>query len=236
MAIELSEIAAGLPFAASIAMATGIGTLREGRRRTSLNEAIHELRRPLQTLALSLPEESEASGASGSALRMAASALDRLDREVNGEPAELVRERVRVRPMVAAAVARWNSRVTESGRALRLSWEAADPALWGEGEELARAVDNLISNGFEHGTGAVEILVAEERDRLRIAVRDGGPGRRRAESARIWGEIGRSGPRHGHGLRIVRRVAARHGGSFRLRRRRDGSEARLELPLAGGER
>jgi len=39
--------------------------------------------------------------------------------------------------------------------------------------------------------------------------------------------------RHGHGLRIVRRVAARHGGSFRLRRSPSGTEACLELPLSG---
>ena len=75
MAVELGEIAAGLPFAASIAMTTGIGALREGRRRTSLNEAIHELRRPLQALALALPDDSGAVPGSGSALRMAAGAL-----------------------------------------------------------------------------------------------------------------------------------------------------------------
>jgi hypothetical protein len=42
--------------------------------------------------------------------------------------------------------------------------------------------------------------------------------------------------RHGHGLRIVRRAAARHGGSFRLRRSADGGEALLDLPLTGGSR
>ena len=238
MAVELGEIAAGLPFAASIAMATGISTLREGRRRASLNEAIHELRRPLQALMLSLARESDEAEASGSALRMAATALERLEREVNGERLEPVERSVRVRLLVEAAVARWQPWAAESGRPLRLCWEAAEPVLRADGEELSGAVDNLISNGFEHGTGAVEIVVAEERDRLRIAVRDSGPSRRRAESARIWDGIGPSaaGRRHGHGLRIVRRVAARHGGGFRFRRCRDGSEARLELPLAGGER
>jgi len=238
MAVELGEIAAGLPFAASIAMTTGISALREGRRRTTLNEAIHELRRPLQALALSLPAEPEAARASGSALRMVAGALERLEREINGEAVAPVAELVEIGPLMEAALGRWRPRAAQTGRSLSLRLNGGRPVVWADAEELAQAVDNLISNGFEHGRGTVEIVVAEERDRLRIAVRDSGPRRRRAESARIWSGIGPSAtdPRHGHGLRVVRRVAARHGGSFRLRLRRHGSEARLELPMAGGER
>lgn len=227
MAVELGEIAAGLPFAASIAMTTGIGVLREGRRRTSLNEAMHELRRPLQALALSLPREADASC---SALQMAAGAVDRLEHEINGRPLEPVAERVSVRPMVEAALARWRPRAVASGRSLELRWNAAEPALWGYPEELARAVDNLISNGFEHGEGAVDVAVLESSGRLRIEVRDRGAGRAGPRPL----SLGRR--RHGHGLRIVRRTAARHGGSFRLRPAAVGTEATLELPLAGGAR
>ena len=42
--------------------------------------------------------------------------------------------------------------------------------------------------------------------------------------------------RHGHGLPVVRRVAAAHGGRFVLRRSEQGSLAVLELPLAADER
>jgi len=38
--------------------------------------------------------------------------------------------------------------------------------------------------------------------------------------------------RHGHGLRLVRRTAARHGGSFALHLGEQGTSAVLELPLA----
>lgn len=238
MAVELGEIAAGLPFAASIAMTTGIGALREGRRRTSLNEAIHELRRPLQALALALPDDSGATPASGSAMRMAAGALERLEREVNGEPPESVAERVEIRPLIETTVARWRPLAAPAGRSLRVSWRAAAPAIWADAEEIERAVDNLISNGFEHGRGIVEIVVAENRDRLRIAVRDGGTAGRRAGSRHMRAEIVPPAPRrrHGHGLRVVRRAVRRHGGSFHLRLSREGSEARLELPLSGGGR
>jgi two-component sensor histidine kinase len=39
--------------------------------------------------------------------------------------------------------------------------------------------------------------------------------------------------RHGHGLRLVRRIAARHEGTFALHRGELGTSAVLELPLAG---
>jgi signal transduction histidine kinase len=233
--VELAEIAAGLPFAASFAMATGIGALREGRRRSALNEAVHELRRPLQALALSLPPDPDSGAAAESALRMAVAAVERLDREINGEPVAGRTEAVSAGPLVEAALVRWRPRAALAGRSLRLTWKASEPVLPGSEEELAQALDNLLSNGFEHGCGPVEIEVREEPGRLRLSVRDGGPkdGRR---SRRRRDRDRRPRGRHGHGLRVVRRVAVRHGGSFRLRRSGAGTEARLDLPLAEGGR
>jgi signal transduction histidine kinase len=235
MPVELAEIAAGLPFAASFAMATGISALREGRRRSALNEAVHELRRPLQALAFSLPPGAGDGEAAESALRMTAAAVDRLDREINGEPAAASAEAVPIGPLVEAALARWQPRAAVAGRSLELAWAAVEPVLPGCEEDLVQALDNMISNGFEHGRGPVEIEVREEDGRLRLAVRDGGPKDRK----RSWPRRGpdrRPRGRHGHGLRIVRRVAARHGGGFRLRRIGAGTEARLDLPLAEGRR
>jgi nitrogen fixation/metabolism regulation signal transduction histidine kinase len=40
--------------------------------------------------------------------------------------------------------------------------------------------------------------------------------------------------RRGHGLPVVRRIAADHGGRFVLRRSEQGSLAMLELPLVAG--
>jgi signal transduction histidine kinase len=234
MQVELAEIAAGLPFAASFAMSTGISALRQGRRRSSLNEAMHELRRPLQTLALSLPADPCGSEAAGSALRMTVAALERLDLEINGGAAETAAVRVSVEPVIASAAARWRARAAADGRSLRVIWDAAEPICGGDGVELAQAVDNLLSNAFEHGRGAVEIGVREEAGFLRVAVRDegrrGGMSRRRSRSGRD--RLARR--RHGHGLKIVRRFAARSGGRFHLRCSAGGAEAQLDLPLAGG--
>src|SRR3954469_19252717 len=88
MAVELAEVAAGLPVAASFALAGGITSLREGRRRTLLNEALHELRRPLQILSLALPDSSPRAAHVESSLELATVALERLDREINGAALE----------------------------------------------------------------------------------------------------------------------------------------------------
>jgi signal transduction histidine kinase len=234
MPVELAQIAAGLPVAASLAMATGISAVREGRRRSSLNEAIHELRRPLQTLALSLPADGRRAEAMGSALEMAAAAVDRLDREINGVAAQATAQPVAVRPIVEFAIERWRGRAAAEGRSLQLSWNAGEPELRGDQVELAQAVDNLISNAFEHGAGGIAIDVRREGDSVRVEVRDGGSAAAVSKSARRRGRDRGAQWRHGHGLRIVRRAAARHGGSFRLRRSAHGSGARLVLPLAGG--
>jgi|SRR5215213_4539511 len=236
MHVELAEIAAGLPMAASLAMATGINAFREGRRRSSLNEAIHELRRPLQALALSLPADSRGAEAMGSALEMAAAAVDRLELEVNGGAAGTGAERVAIKPMVEAAIERWRGRAATEGRSLRLTWSAGEVELHGDAIELAQALDNLISNAFEHGAGEIAVDVRREGDFVRLEVRNGGGAEGAARRLRLRHRDRGSRRRHGHGLRIVRRVAARHDGSFRLRRSAAGTGARLLLPLAGGQR
>lgn len=238
MAIELAQIAAGFPLAASFAIAGGITALREGRRRTSLNEAVHELRRPLQVLALSLPADSAEGGAADSSLRLVAAAVDRLEREINGGGSLDASAPLALRPMVEAAVERWQVRARRSDRALVVRWLADDLFLHASEAELDQVLDNVISNAFEHGNGGVSVEVREDGGLLRVAVLDSGcavPRSPRESGGGLRARIsGRA--RHGHGLRIVRRVAAQHGGRFELCRSSQGTEARLELPIAAGAR
>jgi signal transduction histidine kinase len=233
MFLELAEVAAGLPMAASFAVAGGITTLREGRRRASLNEAMHELRRPLQVLALSLPSDSRRGEVCESSLQIATAALERLDREINGGPAAQEAQPVALRPVVEAVVGRWKLPAMLRGRRLRLFWEATDSHLFSSEIDLVQTLDNLISNAIEHGAGGVTIEVRESEENLCLAVCDGGGASGASPVRRLSGLRNRIGgrDRHGHGLRVVTRTARSHGGSFELRRLAERTEARVELPL-----
>jgi len=232
MALELAQLAASLPFAASLAVAGGIATLREGRRRSALNEAVHELRRPLQVLSLSLPSEADAAGSS---LRMAAAALERLELEINGEVLERPSAPFPLRPLVEAAVPRWRAQAGVGKLAVGLRWEAGDPWLFGDEVEVAQALDNMISNAIAHGGGEVGVEVREDGECLQLAVVDAGAGGDARRRRRTGLRTRVSGRRpHGHGLRVVERVAVSHGGGFELRRSSAGAKACLDLPLWRG--
>jgi signal transduction histidine kinase len=247
---DLGEVLAAWPFAASFAAAASARSVREVRRRTALNEALHELRRPLQALALSVPggpqgaqAVGEGAGSGGSAriestVWMAAAALERLECEINGEPLAPVRRPVASRLLAEAALARWRGAAARAGHSLELRWRAGDAVLVADEDEIARALDNLIVNAIEHGGPRIEVEARTVAGRLRIAVRDSGPRRGEVRRRPVGAAARLSGRRrHGHGLRLVRRIAAEHGGRFELRRSQTVTEALLELPLfVSGER
>jgi signal transduction histidine kinase len=238
LTLDLGGVAAAWPLGASLAAAAAARGLSAGRRRTALNEALHELRRPLQTLALAAPLGQAGSRSSvEDSLQLAATALERLEREINGEPTAPARAPVDVRPLLAAAASRWRPRVALGGGSLRVceGSAAGEAVVIGDRCLLAQALDNLLANAVEHGGPEIAVGTAREQGRLLITVSDRGPCRRRPGRRREGpGDLatrlaGRR--RRGHGLRIVRRIAAEHGGAFELRRGAQGSEAALELPL-----
>lgn len=255
--LPVADVVAAWPFAASLAAAATARTLWQGRRRTVLNEALHELRRPLQALALVAPEPGAATpDRLDASLRMATAALERLDREINGAAAPPVREVVPARPLVEAAVERWRPRARRCGSTLELRWRAAAATIGGDGAEIAQALDNLIVNAIEHGGRRIEVRATLGVGWLRLAVLDSGRGdapnggrayeqggaaepggardwRRRGPERLVARLSGRR--RHGHGLRVVRRTVTAHDGQFALRSSARGTEAVLELPLLSGE-
>jgi signal transduction histidine kinase len=227
--------------------ATLAAAVRDGRRRTVLNERLHELRRPLQALALMAPR-GDAPGAGDGPVEMAAAALAALEREINGEREAGSTAVVALRPLVEAGRRRWRGQAAMSGASLALRWDAGEAAVQGSRLELAAALDNLIANALEHGGGPIELAADLAGDRICLAVVDSGSGagrrsrqreavlkgrdpRRRRDARGPFGRFsGRA--RHGHGLRLVRRTAARHGGAFALHKGQRGTSAVLELPLA----
>jgi signal transduction histidine kinase len=229
MAVELAEVAAGLPVAASLALAGGITGFREGRRRSTLNEAIHELRRPLQVLSLSLPAEGPGTGPAESSLRLATVALDRLDREINRLPLEEVISEVSLAVLIDEAVRRWGAAASREGGSLEIAPHGEDTCVEGNRFDLAQALDNLLSNAIEHGGRQVRIGWRRHGAWVRVSVTDSGVPAGAGGKARRG--LRRGDRCRGHGLRVVGRIARRHGGAFTLCRASGGAEASLWLPL-----
>jgi signal transduction histidine kinase len=221
-----------------MAAAVAAQSLRAGRRRLALNEALHELRRPLQAVAFAVGRGSDGADAGQDSIELAAAALDRLDREINGGPSTPVWGAVDGAELIQSAVARWQARIRLADGSLEMRWNAGGALLRGDRHALGQALDNLIVNAIDHGGPTIVVAGRLREGRLRIAVVDSGraarPRSRRNSPvqaiARLSGQ-----QRHGHGLAVVRRVAADHGGSFALRHAEQGSLAVLELPLVGAE-
>jgi signal transduction histidine kinase len=229
----LRESVVALPLLAAGAT-LAFASLRAGRRRSALNQAVHELRRPLQVLALSGRPEHAAT------VRLAAAALERLDREINGGLAAGARTGVQVHDLVAASVRRWQARARLSETSLSLREAARVSTIEGDPAALGQALDNLVVNAIEHGGSRVVVETRSTRSWLRISVldsgRDGWAAPRAGSPAETIARLtGRR--RRGHGLNVVRGVVADHAGRFWLRTRPQGSAAVIELPLprCGGD-
>jgi hypothetical protein len=109
----------GLPLLGPMVMLVIGERLWAARRREALNRALHELRRPLQMLALS-----QAPPVAGSSpLELALAALAQLDREINGGSGEAPRV-VSCRELVGGAVGRWRARAAIAGGSIVMRWFA----------------------------------------------------------------------------------------------------------------
>jgi two-component system sensor histidine kinase FlrB len=221
-----------------MAAAVAAQTLRAGRRRSALNAALHELRRPLQAVALAVGPQLGSTADAGEPIELAAAALERLDREINGGPLVPTLGSVDAAALARSAVARWQARVRVAEGSLELRWNAGEARVSGDRSALAQALDNLIVNAIEHGGPTIVVAGRLLEGRLRLVVVDSGramrPRSRRNSPAQVIARLsGRH--HHGHGLGVVRRVAADHDGRFVLRRSERGSLAVLELPLAATE-
>ena len=135
--------------------------------------------------------------------------------------------------------------VEEAG--MRLDAQIApDLPLRGSPELLAQALTNLIDNalkyavpdGDDDGQAVIRLVAVRDGARVRISLRDHGPGIPEEERERVLGrfirlEHSRNRPGFGLGLSLVAAVARLHGGTFRLEDGAPGLVAVLDLPVAG---
>jgi signal transduction histidine kinase len=218
-------------------MLSSLEQARAGERRF-LADASHELRTPVTAL-LGNAEYAARHGADAEVLDELRHDAARLARLVD---ALLVLERagagagtaaaeaVTVGELVRAAAAQHDQRRVEVG-------ELPAAAVSGDRDALARTISNLVENGLVHGPpqGTVTIGASVVGSRVRIAVRDQGPGPDPAQHAqlfeRFWrGPEAAERPGSGLGLSIAAAIAQRHGATITI----DRAEFTLELPLAGG--
>ena len=107
----------------------------------------------------------------------------------------------------------------------------------GHPQTLKRCLGNLIDNAVKYG-GSATLIVEDTAARLRISVRDSGPGIPNGDLERVFepfhrleGSRSRSTGGTGLGLTIARNIAQAHGGELVLRNRPAGGlEAVLTLP------
>lgn len=223
MATIVDSPALFAPLALTFASAVVVGRARLGRRRQVLNRALHELRRPLQALALG-------SRAEDPHLRAAIEALGELDRAVNGgPPTGPAARRVEARELARDAVVRWREPALRRGRTVELRWRAPECPIDCEPATISRALDNLIANSLEHGSGPIVLEGTVRPGRVRLHVADAGA------PADAQPSRGARDPRRGHGTALVAAAAARHGGRFAACRGPAGASAVIELPLACGQ-
>ena len=194
-----------------------------------MNRALHELRRPLQALAL-LDDRVAPGSPPGAARRglieQAACALTELDGELNGAESQAARRLVSSREVVMAALERWRPATSESG-GIRVFWDAGPAPVAGDPVAMAQALDNLIANALEHGGPPLVVTGARVSGRLRLTLANGRSGDERRHA--------NGDPRRGHGVGIVRDFAESHAGRFALCETGSGCVAALELPIAEPE-
>jgi signal transduction histidine kinase len=211
---------AGWPLGVTLAAALVGDRVRKARRRAALNRALHELRRPLQALALAPAASVKAPAPAAAELALAA--LDDLDHEINGSPRALAPRPVACRALVEAAVERWRGPAAEARRSLELRWRAGAVMVMADPCRVSQALDNLLANAIEHGGLRVRVEAATGASRVRISV----------SNTVLPTPVHARRIRRGHGLRVVASIAAAHGGRFLVQHPAGVWVAVLELPLA----
>jgi two-component system, OmpR family, sensor kinase len=223
----------------------------ENRLRTFLADASHELRTPLASIrgyaelfrmgAASDPEEAARAmrRIEDEAARMGVLVEDLLTLARLDEIAEAPHHEVDLGALAEDAVS--DARVTAPDRAITLASGPGTTVL-GDAHQLRQVLANLMRNALVHtppGTG-IDVSVANGDRRVRVVVRDHGPGLPTDDAdalfERFWRaeggrERGRAGA--GLGLAIVAAIVDAHGGSVGAANAPDGGAMfSVELPAA----
>ena len=211
----------------------------ELRRRRALSGPLHELRGALAAIQLGLfalerrgagtlvADRIEALRTQAERAHLAVEDVDGI-RFARGRPAHRL-ELIDAGAVVKRRVAAWSGLAEVRRRIVELRWPIGPAIVRADEARIGQALDNLVVNALDHGSGVVRVTGALTERTMRIAVADQGPGigrsLREAMSSPWQG-------RHGHGLAVAARVAELHGGRLTATPGRLGSRVEIELPLA----
>jgi signal transduction histidine kinase len=222
--------------AALAALAAAVGLrASSGRRMALVAEAAHELRAPLGAALLGLHGlGADAAGARRVAaveleLRRAGLALADLDAAPHGRRAPQLAEPVDVGALLAEAIDAWRPLARAVGAELLHEPRSGRLVVSADRLRLSQAVGNLVLNALEHGAGTVRVGARATSSRVRIEVRDHGPGLTAPVAS--LSRAPHAGSR-GHGLAIAARVAEHHGGRVLAAPVSSGCCVVVELPRA----
>jgi two-component system sensor histidine kinase CpxA len=212
-----------------------------------VSSVTHELRSPLARLAVAveLARSGEDRNATLDRIQKEADRLNALVGELlqvtraEGDPAAMRREDVQLDELVreVAADCDLEARV----RKCRVAPGAGGP-VWvkGDPELLRRAVENVVRNAMRHAPveSPVEVTASADGGRVRVTVRDYGPGVPDEHLRtifqpffRVETDRGRSTGGAGLGLAIAQRAVELHHGSITARNATPGLLVEIDLPV-----
>ncbi|HVH98425.1 MAG TPA: response regulator [Enhygromyxa sp.] len=156
---------------------------------------------------------------------------------------KLRKQLVRVREVLDDALELATPGIVANGNLLEVECECGDARLFGDPVRLAQVIGNLLSNAVRYTDRGGHIRVsarADEREQVRIVVKDDGRGMPPALVSRVFEMFVQGdgdGGGLGIGLTLVQQLTQLHGGEVTARSDGPGrgSEFELRLPIAGSE-
>ncbi|WP_066259194.1 sensor histidine kinase [Hydrogenophaga flava] len=216
-------------------------------RRRFVDDASHQLRTPLTTLAtqVAYAQREADPAAQRQVLETIREQLDETIRQTNqmlslarADSAPPQRQPFDAVALAEALVRQWWGPAREQGVDLGLDAPDGPPPLQGEPDLLREALSNLLHNAIRHGGAGCHVTLVvrgEAGGAVQVTVVDDGPGLPPDELARAGERFfrGRGGalPGSGLGLAIVRTVAQRHGGQMRVAAGPNGRGLAVTLTL-----
>jgi signal transduction histidine kinase len=168
-------------------------------------EAEHELRGPLQALALAAPEHCSPE------LERARIALADLGAARSGRRADPATEPIRLDRLVWRTATASDLAARRVGGGVHLDWSAGPVTVQADRARLTQALSNLLANAVEHGGGQIRVTGRKTKGGIRVEVRDSG---------------------RGHGLTIATKAVRECGGTLTAARAGSGTAVSIELPVA----